>query len=131
MFKLKENLTCWWPVKVREPDPKKTGKFVEHEFEAEFKILTRDEAQSRNAARNAILEKKADAKEIMADLEAFDDQAYHDTVLDWRGIVGDDDKPLEFSGKALDAVLGHNRVRHALNRAYEEAISLEGGRLGN
>ncbi len=131
MFKLKTDLTCWWPVKVKEPDPKKPGKFAEYQFEVEFRILARDEAQARSAARAAILEKTGDPKEILAELESFDDRAYHDTILDWRGIVDDADKALEFSPANLDEALRHNRIRAAINRAYEEAIGLEGGRLGN
>lgn len=131
MFKLQSSLSCWWPVKVKEPDPKKPGKFIEHQFEAEFHIITRDEASRRNAARSAILDKKGDNKDILAEIEAFDDRAYHATILNWRDVVDDDDKPLEFSAAALDAALQHNRVRAALNRAYEEAVSLEGARLGN
>lgn len=137
MFKLVPNLTCWWPVKVSEPDPNKPGKFIEHTFEAELQILDRDESQKADEQRRAMLKQAADdpSDENLAKveklLEAHDQMAFRRVLRNWRGLIDENDQPIPFTDETFVAVMKHDRVRRALNVAYQEAITGDKARLGN
>lgn len=137
MFKLVENLTFWWPVKVSEPNPNKPGEAVEHVFEVEFEIISRDESRASGRARRALLEEiKTDLGDV--ELEALQDKIdLHDlaamrrVIRNWRKIESDAGEAIPFNDQSFAAVWAHRRVQVALVRAYDEAITLEKGRLKN
>ncbi len=137
MFKLVQNLTVWWPVKVIEPDPEKPGSFVEHTFEVELEILDRDYSKNRDAMRVELL-KTAEAdpseenlKRVQAELDAFDTASFTRVVKNWRGVIGEKDEVIPFSNETFAAALKLERIRVALNRAYQDAIDQDKARLGN
>ena len=137
MFKLVQNLTVWWPVKVIEPNPEKPGSFVEHSFEVELEILDRDYSKNRDAMRVELL-KKAEAdpseenlKRVQGELDAFDTASFTRVVKNWRGVVDAKDEVIPFSNEAFAEALKLERIRVALNRAYQDAIDQDKARLGN
>jgi hypothetical protein len=148
MFKLVSNLTCWWPVKVIEPDPDKLGKHIEHQFEAEFTVLDREDSQRIDELRAELLkgfekavERGEDGKvptdveeklkKAQAELDAYDVNAFRRVLKDWRGILDDDGQPFRFSEENFLIAMKHERIRVGLNRAYQEAISQDKARLKN
>lgn len=148
MFKLVSNLTCWWPVKVIEPDSDKPGHYIERQFEAEFVVLDREESKRIDDLRTELLkgfekaverteDGKAPAdveeklKKAQAELDAFDINAFRRVLKDWRGILDDDEKPFRFTDENFLLAMKHERIRVGLNRAYQDAISQDKARLKN
>lgn len=137
MFKLVANLTCWWPVKIMEPDSDRPGKYIEREFEVEFQILDREETRRIDDLRVELL-KTAEKdtsdeglRKSQAELDAYDMKAFRRVLKNWRGIIDENDNPVPFTEEAFAAAMKHDRVRVGLNRAYQEAISQDKARLGN
>ncbi|CZT36414.1 hypothetical protein [Rhizobium sp. 9140] len=137
MFKLVENLAFWWPVKVTEPDPNRMGKTVEHTFEIQFELLpeeiNRDSARERAAILSEINSETTDAEmvEIMARVAEHDEAAARRLVRDWRKIADEMGNPLNFSAETFTAVWAHERVRVAIVKAYQDAVTLDKARLKN
>ena len=146
MFKIVKNLAIWWPVSVLEPDDDNPGTLVEKKFQAQFLIRSRDEAKALQEERNALLKQlpgsddylkdytaaSAKAEEVNAAIEAHDNKVFHLNVTNWKDVVADDGKTqLPFSSDALDMALNLDRVRLALVKAYDEAVSNDKARLGN
>lgn len=137
MFKLVSNLTCWWPVKVMEPDPDKPGKYIERQFEAEFTVLDREESKRIDDIRSEMLKvfesdlSEDGLKKGQAELDAYDVNAFRRVLKDWRGILDDTDQPFRFTEENFAIAMRHERIRVALNRSYQEAISQDRARLGN
>ena len=137
MFVFVSSLTCWWPVKVQEPDPEKPGQMTEYSFEIEFEILDRDETRRMEDERTALLKQvETDASEenlrkVQDELEARAVSSFRRVIRNWRGIVDEDKKPVPFSEATFAAAMRHNRIRTAINRAYQEAIGEDKARLGN
>ncbi len=148
MFKLVKNLAVWWPVTVLEPDPENPGTLLERAFEAKFVIRGKDEMKPHNDKRSDLAKRLMQAiktagtaddidaageaiEALQAEIEAHDRQMYHLMVSNWRGIIGDDDQPIDFSAEALDMAISLDRVRDGLNRAYQDAVSNDKARLGN
>lgn len=125
MFILKNEVKAWWPVKVKEPDPKCAGRFIEHKFDAEIRVLDRDQAKVRDDARNELLNGGGEAKDIIEALNAFDDETYVDLISDWRGIVDEDKREVPFSRDTLMLALKQPHVRAGIARAYEEMATGE------
>lgn len=136
MFKVKKNLTCWWPVTVKEPHPDNAGEIQESGFEVEFAIPGREERKKLADEREALLAELREtddaekATEIARQLEAFGEHRYREAILNWRGIEGDEG-PFEYSLPNLDLLLDSDYVRRALDAAYTEAVTLDKARLGN
>lgn len=138
MFKLSSELTFPWPVKVIEPDPKKAGKLVEHEFTAIFAILDPEAVEASLAARRAILAKMhpestlEELKAVDEELTVHDRAALFEILRGWGDdFIDADEKPIRFTQAMFNEVIKHKRVRNGLIRAYEEAISEDKARLGN
>ena len=147
MFKVVKNLAIWWPVTVLEPAEDNPGTLVEKKFQAQFVIRSRDEAKALQDERNALLKQlpgsddyledyaaaSAKAEEVNAAIEAHDNKVFHLNITNWKDVVYDNDEsmPMLFSSDALDMVLNLDRVRLALVRAYDEAVSNDKARLGN
>ena len=125
MFILKKQITAWWPVKVAVPDDKTAGRFIEHKFEVEFTLLDRDQAKARDDARSLILDGKGDAKDIIEEVNDFDDQTYVDLISDWRGVLDEDKAEVPFSRDMLVLALKQPLVRQAITKSYEEMASGE------
>jgi hypothetical protein len=140
MFTLKKKATCWWPVKVKWPDEKVTGRELTHEFEIELRLLDQAEIEKQEADRMAIIETAArEASEISGDdadanaaaqsesltkrLSDHSNQTYLDTITGWRNIRDDETKDeIPFSDEMLLLALAQPRVRAAIQIAVNEAI---------
>lgn len=146
MFKVVKNLAVWWPVTVLEPDEDNPGTLIENEFQAQFVIRSRDQAKALQEERNTLIKQlpgsddylkdyasaSAKAEEVNAAIEAHDNKVFHLNVTNWKDVVADDGKTrIAFSPDALDMVLNLDRVRLALVKAYDEAVSNDKARLGN
>ncbi|MDQ0454718.1 hypothetical protein [Rhizobium paknamense] len=145
MFKLVPVLTAWWPVSVLEPDNDNPGTLKEETFEVELAIRGKDELKAYDDKRAALVRQLPTADEFAADYMAAQDKAdaigkqieehdrdmFHLMVTNWRGIIDANDQALPFSSENLDLALGFDRIRVALNRAYQEAVSNDKARLGN
>lgn len=136
-FKLSQELTFPWPVKVIEPNPRIPGKLLEQEFIAQFALIAPERAKARDAERLAILEQVTpetegeELRKINEALHAHDLQALTDVLRGWDGILDDDDNAIPFNPETVEIVLAHTRVKNALLRAYRESISEDKARLGN
>ncbi|MGK9039225.1 phage tail assembly chaperone [Rhizobium sp. SA279] len=136
-FKLSQELTFKWPVKVLEPDQGTPGKLIEREFTAHFAIIDPALAKEADKQRLALFEQikpEMNAKEladVQALIDAHDFHSLSQVLRGWDGIVGDDDLPIPFREDNFKMVYAHDRVKHALNRAYREALSEDKARLGN
>ncbi|SCB18518.1 hypothetical protein [Rhizobium lusitanum] len=145
MFKLIENLTAWWPVKVLEPDNDNPGSLKEETFEVEFVIRSREETKAHDKQRTELLKQlpvaddyrkdqagaTAKAEKIGAKVEAHDRKMDHLVIKNWRGVFDAKENPVPFSAAALDMALNHERIRVGINRAYDEAVSNDKARVGN
>ncbi|WP_429813542.1 hypothetical protein [Ensifer sp. B1-9] len=138
MFKLSPNLTFKWPVKVLEPSPTDPGKLVEYEFGAVLKLVDRDQAAASDRKRQEILARAAKERDP-AKLRAIDEELReHARATTAEVIVGWDERlcdesgqPIPFNEANLRAILNYRRVEEAFARAYQEAVSEDGARLGN
>lgn len=136
-FKLSSELTFKWPVKVLEPDQGTPGKLIEREFTAHFAIIDPEQSKETDKQRVALFEQikpdmdVKDLREVQALIDAHDFTALSQVMRGWHGIVDDDDKPIPFNSDNLKMVYAHDRVKNALRRAYQEAISEDKARLGN
>lgn len=137
-FKLSSELTFSWPVKVIEPDPKRPGKLIEHEFTAHFAIIDPAQAKETDAKRRALLQQITpdtdleDLKDLQSLLEAHDFAALDEVLRGWGSdLIDDDGKPIPYNSTNLKMVYAFPRVKNAFNRAYQEAISEDKARLGN
>ncbi|WP_107339186.1 hypothetical protein [Agrobacterium pusense] len=136
-FKLSSELTFKWPVKVLEPDQGTPGKLIEREFTAHFAIIDPEQSKETDKQRVALFEQikpdmdVKDLRDVQALIDAHDFNALAQVMRGWHGIVDDDDKPIPFNSDNLKMVYAHDRVKNALRRAYQEAISEDKARLGN
>jgi len=145
MFKLVKDLTVWWPVSVLTPDEDNPGVLKEETFEAQLLIRSRDERKTYQQQRDALVEQlpksddylkdfaaaTAKAKEIGAEIDAYDRSMFHLIIQNWRGIVGDNDEAIAFSPAMLDMALDRDGVIVGINEAFQQAISSDKARLGN
>ncbi|WP_440410619.1 phage tail assembly chaperone [Neorhizobium petrolearium] len=136
-FKLFSTLTFRWPVKVMEPDPKRPGKHVEHEFEAIYKILPPEQIEASVEKRKAILAKIQpetsldEMKLIQTELEAHDFEALREVLDGWDKIVDEDDRAIPFTDTNLRQLYKIDRIHKAFEHSYQEAISQDRARLKN
>jgi hypothetical protein len=145
MFKIVSNLTAWWPVTVLEPDNENPGTLKEETFEVEFIIRGRNELKVNQDERKALVKQlpsgddflsdhaaaTAKGEKIGAKIEAHDRKMDHLSIKNWRGILDEQGNPLPFTAAALDMALNHDRIRVALNKGFEEAVSNDKARVGN
>ncbi len=137
MFKLSREITFPWPVKVIEPDPSKAGRLIEHVFEATFAIVDPEISRARGDERKAILARMLDdtpideLKAIQEELDEHDFSTLKTYLRGWSKIADDDGRPIPFNDDTLREVYAHARVKNALVRAYQEALSEDKARLGN
>lgn len=138
-FRLSTELTFPWPVKVIEPDPANAGQKIEHQFTAVFALLDPDEEKTSLDARLDILKRGAnpdakakDLRAVQADLEKHDREALFRILRGWSGLEDEATKqPIPFTPESFAALYKHARIRNGFLRAYKEAITEEGARLGN
>ncbi|CDN93477.1 hypothetical protein [Agrobacterium tumefaciens] len=136
-FKLSQELTFPWPVKVIEPNPHIPGKLLEQEFIAQFALISPDRAKARDAERLAILEQVKpetegeELRKINEALAAHDFKALTDVLRGWDGVFDDYNNAIPFNPETVEIVCAHTRVKNALIRAYRESISEDKARLGN
>lgn len=125
MFVLKDEVKCWWPVKVNVPDDKVAGRFIQHTFDVEFTLVDRDRAQEQSDERNAILNSGKPTDEIVRELEAFDDTTWLKAISNWRGVFDQDKTEVPFSSDLLARALKQPLTRKAIQEAYAELASGE------
>ncbi|WP_043062097.1 hypothetical protein [Brucella anthropi] len=137
MFKFTPNLTFWWPVKVIEPNPDAPGKFVEHEFKAQFEMLPPDDAKSAAKERAAIVAKivpdlsDEQTEAIQSELDEHDRKQVQRVLRNWEGVVDEDNVSIPFNERNFCLVYGYRHIRNAFVRAYMDALSEDKARLGN
>lgn len=137
MFKLVETLTFWWTVKVTEPDPARMGKTLEHTFEVQFELppedVTRASARERAAIVAEITAETTDAEmvSIQDRIDDHDQTAALRLIRDWRKIANEAGEPLEFTPENFAAAWAHQRVKLAIVKAYQDAITLDKARIKN
>ncbi|WP_457587287.1 hypothetical protein [Ensifer canadensis] len=138
MFVLSDTFTFPWPVSVLEPDPENAGKLLEHKFNARFELIDREEAIATDRARIEIVLRMAGEndpgkmQQLREQLVAHDQASICRVLRGWdEDLCDENEKPIPFNDKTVSAVLKHDRVHHALQRAYQEAISEDKARLGN
>lgn len=122
MFVMKKQTTVWWPVKVDVPVDH-LGRFVEHEFEAEFLIISADAAQAREDKRAEFLSATGSAAQVMRDLNTYDFASWADLVLNWRGVQDEDREEIPFTTDMLIAAVKQPLTRAAFERAYAEILA--------
>ncbi|TWC85657.1 tail assembly chaperone [Rhizobium sp. SJZ105] len=136
-FKLSQELTFRWPVKVIEPDPHTPGKLIEQEFTAHFAIIAPDRAKARDAERLALFEQVKpetegqELRDINKRIEKHDFESLTDVLRGWDGVFDDYNNAIPFNPETVEIVCAHTRVKNALIRAYRESISEDKARLGN
>lgn len=139
MFRFTDKVKCWWPVKVKVPSETTPGTFEEEEFEIEFILQDRNEAEKKRQTRAAMIialnaaltERDLErAEHAQSELEAHDVADFKSTISNWRGIEGDNG-PFLFSDENMDLLINRQAVRVAISDAYREAIGEDKARLGN
>jgi uncharacterized protein YicC (UPF0701 family) len=129
MFILKETITAFWPVRVKEPNPKSPGTFTEYKFEVEFTLLNRDQAQAQNDLRSEMLkDEMRTAKEILDDVDQFDTNSFVEAISDWRGVYDEAKNEIPYSRDMLITAMNRPLIRKAIAEAYNEMASGEGRR---
>lgn len=125
MFVLKKVTTVWWPVRVDVPDEKVPGRFISHEFEAEFRIIDADAAQARQDEREALLKaaEKMEAGAALKKINAFDFETWTTMVLNWRGVQDEAGAEIPFSDALLVEAIKQPLTRAAFERAYGEIVA--------
>ena len=114
MFKIAQNPTYKWPVKVHIPAD--GGKFVTATFDAEFKALPQDEI-------DRIIEAGRDG-DREADLT-------REFLVGWKGVQDEDGSDLPFSEEAKAKVINIAYVRNALVTAFFDSITGNAARRKN
>lgn len=125
MFVFKDEVSVWWPVKVKQPDEKKPGKFAEYEFELEMRIMDRDEIEERAKKRAELLEAQDDPAGVLKRVNDFDDETWIDVITDWRGVQDEDKEEIPFSREILGKALKRPLIRTGIQQAYQDLCSGE------
>lgn len=110
-----EQLTFWWPVKVRVPHPEKAGEIQEHKFKAQFYLPPQEE---RDAHDETIAAAKTDRERRAAEAKMM-----HTICVGWDEVEDDDKKPVPFSVGDFDRMLQSPHAKAALYAAYYEALA--------
>lgn len=125
-FASTDELTYWWPIKIKMPSKTKSGAWVIETFEMLFVAVNSDEAERISA------EIKAMKPEEQAD-------HVHDQLInacrDWRGVFdndGDKKKEVPFSPEILLAMLKAGPwYRQGLYQSYSASLVGDAARSGN
>lgn len=124
-FVLGKNDAVWWPVTVSMPDPENPGKTVQ----STLKALIQPEGQ------DAFFEaQEAIAAHGTARAQATAERSYLAGRIkdwDWPDVIGDDQRPVQFSAAAIDTALQHAWFRTGLWAALNEVSLGQAARLGN
>jgi hypothetical protein len=105
-FKLSQSKTFEWPVSWQIPGDMKP---IECTFTGVFRRLTTEEMR-------AVLTDEAG-------IGRTDEVVARELLVDWKHVQGADDKPLAFSGPALDQLLAVVGARGAIVEAFLDAHS--------
>jgi hypothetical protein len=108
MFKLDQDPTFEWPVKVDVPTG---GSHTQHKFSAHFRRLTQEQI-----------------KELSSE---SDEGFLREALAGWDGVVDDDGNAVSFTEANRDRLLQIPEARIALFHAYFEAIGGRHGKQGN
>lgn len=111
MFKLTDQATVKWPVRVQIP--RDGGRSTQATFSAEFRLLPQEEVQ----------------RLVDAGAENTDNTLLREAVVDWADVADESGEPLEFTTDNLDRMLRVTYVRVAMVAAFFEAQT--GGRRKN
>lgn len=102
MFKLSEEPSWTWPVRVKVPA---YGKHEEQTFEAQFRLIPSDEAAK-------ILEADPSAMSLM-----------RRALIGWSGVMDDRSQAVPFSEEARDKLLSVAYAFAAVAAAYTESLT--------
>lgn len=114
MFKLVKNRTAWRTVAFNIAD-EDGGGASEASIEIKFRLISADELAALPAKVTDVIAQSDSNSMAMA-------RTLDHIIADWRGPVGDDDKPLTYSIEALGVVINHvdgfaSAVRDEYHRA--------------
>ncbi|SMF83080.1 hypothetical protein SAMN06265365_14846 [Tistlia consotensis] len=118
-----------WKISVQRPDPKSGGKHVTSTFTARFDPLTPEEEQERLEGAAVRLDTAGDdgMKGLVArSLEAQeeDKSLLRRVWVGWgKDVVGQDNKPLEYSDELREQMIAWPEIRTAVLAAYNEAMN--------
>lgn len=129
MFKIQseENKIISWPVKVEVAID--GGKTQKYEFTGLFKLQTDDERDAFELEAQKAAQAQTDQANGEQDVTVLA-SAWKDGMIDrimqvmtgWKGVVGDDDQPLDFNRETLRAAARGTRGTSVL-RAINVAVS--------
>lgn len=123
MFVITDTYRFEWPVKVVRPSTVTAGELVTDEFVGSFEALPSDRARQ-------FADEMAAAVTVEA-IVAAETAQVRSVLIGWSQVVDEAKRPVEFSAEMLDAACRFPWFREAVGRAYREAISGGGARLGN
>lgn len=107
MFRLSNNEVYFWPVKIEVPVD--GGRFEKQVFDAQFKRIS----QSRLKEVSTMIQ-----EEKMSDVELC-----REILVGWKGVVGDNNLPVDFSPTNLDLLLENHMAVQAVAKSFFESIS--------
>ena len=96
-FVIDQERLYWWPIKVRIPNPDRSGQIMEETFEMQFAAVDEDTARATAEAYKAL---ETDEERM----QHRDDQLLN-AVRDWRGVVDGDKNPIPFTKEMFLTVL--------------------------
>lgn len=111
MFIKSRDETFPWPVIYRTPDASAPGKFVEHEFEAVFKLLPQPEI-------DALMAKARAAAQVQTSALDIDDEILSKALVGWRDIQLPTGEPFEVNADNRAELLKMPGMRSALVLAF-------------
>lgn len=122
-FKLVENYTYWWPVKVSIPNPDRPGKFVNQSFDVKFKALPKSEADTMRDEFSRL--------ETEEERNKHQDDLLHRVCSDWRGVEDDAGEEAEFTSSSFLQAMEWSWFRTAVYLAFAESLAGDQARKGN
>lgn len=122
-FKLVENYTYWWPVKVSIPNPDRPGKFVSQSFDVKFSALSKSEGDTM----------RDDFSKLETDEERHkhQDDLLHRVCSDWRGVEDDESGEVEFTDETFSKAMEWSWFRTGVYLAFAESLAGDQARKGN
>lgn len=125
MFKLQDDFTYRWPVKVQVPSLTTPGKFEIFQFIAHFEAWTKEDAEAFDKALKAQFDAEAPGPTVDPD------EILKTVLKGWDDVFGPDEKPVEFNEATRDLMLSKPWNRIALYEAWNASVDPKARRAGN
>ncbi len=98
MFKVVKRDSVWWPVMIEVPRGDGTKKMDTYKIKVQYKLLGRKEMESMDP-----------------------DSDIAEYIMDWDGIVDENNDPIPFSRERLDELLDNIHVLKGFAKGFQEA----------